>query len=79
MSGGFADCGVVGVLHIETAQGRLSRIGHREESLREAFQPMAVVDHCQVFSDLRHPFSLVVLFMAMIVIMIMLLLRMAVV
>ena len=48
---GLADCTVMGVLHLETAQGRLLWVGHCEEALRESTQAVAVVDTGKVLSD----------------------------
>ena len=52
MSGGFADCGVVGVFHIEATKRRFPRVGHREKTLGESLQSVPVVDQSEVFSNL---------------------------
>ena len=50
-SHGLADCGVVGVFHIQAAQRRLPWVGHREESLREPLESMPMVDQGKVVPD----------------------------
>ena len=58
-SGGLTDGAVVRVLHVETTQRRLSRVGHREETLGEALQAMSMVDHGKMLSNLeRHSIKL---------------------
>ena len=50
---------MVRVLHVKTTQRRLSRVGHREETLREALQAMSMIDHGKMLSNLeRHSFKL---------------------
>ena len=50
---------MVRVLHVETTQRRLSRVGHREETLGEALQAMSMIDHGKMLSNLeRHSIKL---------------------
>ena len=44
---------MVRVLYVETTQRRLSRVGHCEETLREALQAMTMIDHGKMLSNLE--------------------------
>ena len=58
-SRGLTDSAVVRVLHVKTTQRRFSRVGRREETLREALQAMPMVDHGKMLSNLeRHSIKL---------------------
>ena len=50
---------MVRVLHVKTTQRRLSRVGHREETLGEALKAMSMIDHGKMLSNLeRHSIKL---------------------
>ena len=52
-SRGLTDGAVVRVLHVKTTQRRLSRVGHREETLGKALEAMSMIDHGKMLSNLE--------------------------